>query len=402
MMKVTIKTYGCKVNQYESQLLRENLEKSGYQLSGYQESQLVVVNTCCVTQKAESEAIRFVKSSMQDGKKVWLTGCGVKKEGALIKLPGVQIFDNKDAFINLQLAGADKITKFYKHTRAFVKIEDGCENFCSYCIIPYVRGPVKSRRARDIIWEVENLVDNGYQEIVLTGVDLGAYGKDTGEDFVKLLESLSHTQGIQRIRLSSIEMFHLGERLIDYLSGNGFICPHLHIPLQSGSDSILAMMKRRYTVSGYLGKLERIRKKIAGVTFTTDAMVGFPGEKEEDFKKTCSVIQQAGFLKVHIFRYSIRQETSSYRLAEHIGEVQKKEREYRLKEISEKVSRKIKTEFIGDLLEVLVEKKTGKNFYGYSSNYIPVCFSSETAHVNEIVKVKAEKLQGKQLLSVAV
>jgi len=401
MMKATIKTYGCKVNQYESQLLNENLEKSGYELSDYRESEVVIVNTCCVTEKAESEARRFVRKGLQDGKRVWITGCAVRKENDFALLPGVEIFEDKEVLTRLKLAGIEGITRFFHHTRAFVKIEDGCENFCSYCIIPYVRGPVRSRNQDDIVREVENLAGNGYKEIVLTGVDIGAYGRDTFTDIVKLLDAISRVEGIKRIRISSMEVFHLNVNLVEYLAGNGLVCPHLHIPLQSGSDRILALMKRRYGVSDYLRKLDMIRKKIPHVTFTTDAMVGFPGESEEDFNLTCRAIERCGFIKVHIFRYSGRKETPAYYLGGQVPESAKKERESVLKRVAEMVSFRIKKDFIESPVEILVERKKGNAFHGYSLNYIPAFFNSAKEFKNEIVKVRVKDIKNGKLFCVA-
>lgn len=400
MLKVFIKTYGCKVNQYESQLLRENFEKSGYQLSNIADSDIFVVNTCCVTEKAEVEAEKFVRKKIKEGKKVWVCGCGVKKGNKFTLIPKVEIFDDKN-ILNEKLAGLSKITQFYNRTRAFVKIEDGCENFCAYCIIPYVRGPVKSRKEEDIFEEVQNLADNGYKEIILTGIDIGAYGKDTGSNFITLLKLISSVEGIRRIRISSIEMVHLNEKFIEYLSSNKLICPHLHIPLQSGSDKVLEMMGRKYTLSEYEKKLNFIKDKIKNIVFTTDVMVGFPGEKEVDFDLTCETIKKMEFLKVHTFRYSKRKETRAYSFDEHIPEEIKKRRERVLSKISKDVGLKRRKKFIGSQLEVLVEKKEGEFFFGYSSNYIPLLFLSQEKDLeNKIIKVTPVKVQNGKLLCV--
>ncbi|MCK9266828.1 MiaB/RimO family radical SAM methylthiotransferase [bacterium] len=402
MLKVSIKTYGCKVNQYESQLLRENIENCGYLVSDFNSSNIVLINSCCVTEKAESELRKFVQKSVNKGKKIWLTGCAVKKSNQFISMSGVEVFDDKETLLNSKLAGLNIITKFHNRTRAFVKIEDGCENFCAYCIVPYVRGPVRSRKEEDILCEVKHLVDNGYKEIVLTGVDLGAYGRDTGKELIGLLESLSRIEGLERIRISSLEVVYLNDKVIEYLSTNRLVCTHLHIPLQSGSDNILALMRRRYTFSDYIERVALARKKIDGVTFTTDAMVGFPGETEDDFISTCETIEKIGFLKVHIFRYSKRRETLAYRLENHISESVKREREKALCELSEKISNRTKERFIGSFLDVLVEKKKGENVFGYSSNYIPVFFSEKRIANNRVVTVKAERLIDGKLFCVKV
>lgn len=401
-MKVFVKTYGCKVNQYESQLLTENFEQSGHEISGQSDSDIVVVNTCCVTEKAEAEARRFARKILESGKEVWITGCAVKKDSELSELKGVKIFRDKKNLMHSRLAGIDTITGFNGHTRAFVKIEDGCENFCAYCIVPYVRGPVKSRCEGEILSEIQSLACSGYKEIVLTGVDLGAYGRDSGTDLTKLIEKISRVKGIERLRISSIEVFHLNERLIEYLADNRLFCPHFHIPLQSGSDRTLSSMGRRYALSDYLGRVDLIRKKVDNVTFTTDAIVGFPGETDEDFRLTCRAIEKAGFLKVHIFRYSKRIGTRAYLLEGHLLESVKRAREKELRGLSEKTGLKIQKGFIDSPLDVLAEKRCGDEWEGYSSNYMPAVFRSGGELINEVIRVKAERLEGRKLFCVAV
>jgi len=313
--QVLVKTYGCKVNQYESQLIRENFERQGYTLSQNGEADVVVVNTCCVTEKAEKKARSFIRKAVAHGRRVLVTGCAVRKQNSFVEefSPPVEVYPDKD---DLLLAGLRTISRFDNHTRAFVKIEDGCENFCTFCIIPLVRGRVKSRLKEEVVDEVRQLVSNGYKEIVLTGVDLGAYGSDTGEGLTDLLKSLETLKGLERIRLSSIEVFHLTDELTEYLLNSRLFCRHFHIPLQSGSDRILRKMGRRYTFSEYLKKIEDIREKdpTGRTTFTTDVMVGFPGETEEDFTLTCEALKRIGFLRVHIFRYSKREGTAAYRM----------------------------------------------------------------------------------------
>jgi threonylcarbamoyladenosine tRNA methylthiotransferase MtaB len=400
MANVAIKTYGCKVNQYESQLLRENLEKSGYLVTDYDDSDIVLVNSCCVTARAESEGRRFVRKSVREGRKVWVTGCGAKKENDYAGIEGVEVFPDKEAFAESKLAGIRMISGFPGRTRAFIKIEDGCENFCSYCIIPYVRGPVVSRDEREILLEAKALAASGYREIVMTGVDLGAYGRDTGKSLVSLLGAVSGIDGLERIRLSSMEVFHLDEKLVEHISGNRKVCTHFHIPLQSGSDRVLSLMKRRYTLAGYMEKLEYVRRMIPDVTFTTDLMVAFPGEGEDDFKMSCKAVGDAGFLRVHIFRYSGRAGTPACLLDDKVAVKTGKERESVLKSVSEETGNRIKAGFVGREVEILAESREGNRFEGYTRNYVPSFFLSVEGDINGIFRARGEGLADGRLFCI--
>lgn len=379
-----ILTYGCKVNQYESQLIRENIELNG----NFKEDNIVIINTCCVTDKIEKEIKKKIRKLLKEGKKIYITGCLVKKNSQLIENTENIIIVDKSFFI----ANKDKIERFEGHTRCFVKIEDGCDNFCSYCIIPFVRGKVRSRFERDIIEEVNKLVDNGYKEVVLTGINLGCYGKDTGENLISLIENLSKIENLKRIRLSSIEIYYIDENLIDFLKNVEKFCPHFHIPLQSGSDRILKLMGRRYTLSEFIEKLDMIKNKIEKVTFTTDIIVGFPGEKDEDFEMSCYAIEKIGFLKVHVFPYSEREGTKAIYLPEKIKEEIKKERIKRILKVSNMVSKKVKERFIGKKCKILFEKEKNRWWEGYSENYIPFKVKSEKNLKNEILEVIPEKI----------
>lgn len=386
-MKLFVKTYGCKANQYDSQLLLENFMMNGYELSTFKDADIVVVNTCCVTAKAEKEARCLIRKAVAEGKNVWLTGCAVKRKSFLQNL-GVPVKVISDIPFKKNI-----ITSFYNHTRAFVKIEDGCENFCSYCVVPYVRGRVKSRDESEIIEEVKNLCANGYKEIVLTGIDTGAYGRDTGTDIINLLEKLKGIEGLKRVRLSSIELFYLTDKLCDYLISYPLFCPHLHIPLQSGSDKILKLMNRRYTVSEYLSRIEKIKKmdREKRFTFTTDIIVGFPYEEDDDFTLSVKAVEDIGFLKVHIFRYSKREGTAAFSIGGDVSEKVKKEREKIIEKVAQKVSRSVKEQFTGRELDVLVERKKGNYWEGYSSQYLPIKIPDISGRClfNEVVSVVA-------------
>ncbi len=402
-MKALVKTYGCKVNQYESQLIRENLERQGYALSQNGEADVVVVNTCCVTERAEKKARSFIRKAVANGKRVLVTGCAVRKEKSFVEEFGssIEVYPDKDALIRTVCpSGLTTISRFDNHTRAFIKIEDGCENFCTFCIIPLVRGRVKSRLIRDVVREVRDVASNGYKEVVLTGVDLGAYGSDTGEKMTDLMKDMEVIEGLKRIRLSSIEVFHLTEELLKYLSNSRSFCRHFHIPLQSGSDRILKKMGRRYTFSEYLSRIERIKGSDAAgrVTFTTDVMVGFPGETEEDFNLTCEALKRIRFLRVHIFRYSRREGTAASRMDGQVPEDVKKKREKELEDVVDKMCYNVKEGFIGRPLDVLVERETDNLCEGYSSEYIPVAFTGGKGLLNKVVTVTGREVVKKGLV----
>lgn len=377
-------TFGCKVNQYETQLLKENIPFF------VRDSNICIINTCCVTGRVEKDIRRVIRKKLSEGKDVWITGCFVNKEKENIKLyfPEVKIFNKFDFFKKTK-----KITSFDSHTRAFVKIEDGCENKCSYCIIPLVRGKVVSRNEEEILEEIKLLVENGYKEVVLTGVDLGAYGKDTGKKLTVLIEKISKIDGLKRLRVSSIEVFYINKEIVDCLSSTGIFCPHFHIPLQSGSDKVLENMKRRYNYSQYFKKIEIIKKKIPDATFTTDVMVGFPGEEDIDFEQTVKAVEEIGFLKVHIFPFSLREGTSAFLMKDKVDGKIKKEREKVLSEICRRVREDILKEFTGKELSVLFERKENYFWYGYSENYIPVFIKSEKDIKNEILPVLAKNIK---------
>jgi len=384
-MNLFIKTYGCKTNQYDSQLLLENFLQDGYQLTGFKDADIVIVNTCCVTAKAEKEARSFIRKAAAEGKDVRVTGCAIKRDGFVERL------GSKVKILSTFPFKKKTISQCFNHTRAFVKIENGCENFCAYCVVPLVRGKVKSRDEDEIVEEVQALSSRGYKEVVLTGIDIGAYGRDTGKDLIGLMERLKGIDGLKRIRLSSIEVFYLTDVLCDYLLSNEIFCSHLHIPLQSGSDRILKMMARRYTFAEYLKRIEYIKKRDreGRFTFTTDMMVGFPYEEDDDFQLSLKAIEEVSFLKVHIFRYSKREGTAAFTMGCQVPEDVKKKREKKMEYIAGIISERVKSGFTGRVLDVLIERKVDGGWEGYSDQYIPVKISDKgkECRINEVVSV---------------
>ncbi|HQP00503.1 MAG TPA: MiaB/RimO family radical SAM methylthiotransferase, partial [Caldisericia bacterium] len=303
---VYIKTFGCKVNQYDSEIIRENLslDENVKFTNNYKDANLFIVNSCFVTQKAENEVLKEIRKFSKLGK-VIVTGCFNKS----LNIENIYILDlNKEVNIRefiykiydinkKENIYKNKIEKFSDRTRAFVKIEEGCNKFCSYCIVPYLRGNAKSRDINDIIDEIKILIDGGYKEIVLTGTELGFFGLEKGENIITLLKNLISIDKNFRIRLSSIDPEFFTDELIYLMKESNKICPQIHLPLQSGSDKILEKMRRKYDVSYYIDRVNCFKENINNATITTDIIVGFPFEEEEDFEKTIDVIKKVKFLK---------------------------------------------------------------------------------------------------------
>ncbi len=390
-MRIKIFTFGCKVNQYDSQFYKEFLTHCDNSIVDVHYD-VALVNTCCVTKKAEKEAKRLIRKILNQGKEVWVTGCLVEKEELFSIFPAIKVLKRGYLYQKGISSGIDRIKEFQGHTRAFVKIVDGCENFCSYCIVPFVRGRISSRMKDQIISEIQGLVKNSYKEIVLTGIDIGRFGKDTGESFADLIKEINSIDGLQRFRLSSIEVFHISEQLLDVLAVCNKFCPSFHIPLQSGSDRILELMKRPYTFDLYIKKIERIKTYFPLVTFTTDIMIGFPGETEKDFNLTLSSISECKFLKVHLFPFSLHQQTAAAMLPGRVQESIKKERLNRASMIAQKVSLEVRKSFIRKRMKVLIEENIEGLWSGYSEYYIPVIIESSTVSAGEIVEIEPEEI----------
>lgn len=394
MKTFTIKTFGCKVNQYESQAIREKYLSLRYkEVSNDEVPSLCIVNTCCVTENAGRKSRQFVNRARKfyPDAKIIVAGCSVDYNP--------EDFKTADLLIPNVEKPQTGISDFYGHTRTFVKIQDGCEQFCTYCIVPYVRGQPRSRNFSEILDEVKRLVAKGYCEIVLTGIHLGEY--DRFGELIKELEKInpapsyskpcdfSRRGGINsllRIRLSSIEPQELTNGIVDIISKSSNICRHLHIPLQSGSDKILKDMNRRYSFAEYKKVTGNIRKKIPEVVFTTDIIVGFPGEAEKDFLLSCDAVEEIGFAKVHIFPYSDRPGTKAAGFTDKINPKEIKRRVKVLQDKADKTAQNIRRGMIGTMQEVLVEG-TGRRVSGYTSGYIPVHIKNNV-QINKLVKVK--------------
>ncbi len=411
-MKVRGINLGCKVNAYETEYVLELFKKKGYEIVS-NDADIYVINTCSVTNTSDSKSRKIINKVVRENPNaiVVVMGCMIEAH---------KDYENKD--VSLILGNKDKskvvdlveeyikeknkkkilfddfdsefedmfIDKMSSHTRAFVKIQDGCENFCSYCIIPYTRGRQRSKKKETVLKEISTLVNNGYQEIVLTGIHTGHYGSDIETTFPELLEEIARIKGLKRLRISSIEITELNDAFLDVLKKYPIIVSHMHIPLQAGSDTILKAMNRKYLKKYFKEKIEKIRSIRRDISITTDVIVGFPGETEKLFQETLDFVKEIGFAKVHVFPYSVRKGTKAETMPNQVSEVVKKERVKRLIALSSELEKEYMDKFIGKTLDVLVEKCEDNKSIGYSDNYLRVIIDREY-DVNTIQKVKIIK-----------
>jgi threonylcarbamoyladenosine tRNA methylthiotransferase MtaB len=408
-------TLGCKVNQYETQYVKEALEANGYREAEDREpADLCIVNTCTVTMEGDAKSRQLVRRLHQANPKAALVvmGCYATRAPETVqKLPGVThvITDKTRLGEELRAYGVEQmppgIRRFDGHQRAFVKVQDGCLLNCTFCIIPQVRPSLRSRPPQEILDEVNGLVAQGYQEIVLTGIHLGHYGIDLSKGKPKnqwcrlwhLLERLNRLPGNFRIRLSSLEAAEARDDLVRTMQESGRLAPHLHLCLQSGSDQILARMKRRYTSKGFLQRCHKIRQALDQPAFTTDVIIGFPGETEEDFQATCQVVREVGFSRIHLFSYSPRTSTAAAEYPDQVAPGVVEERRQRLRDLEKEQARVYFRSLMGRRLEVLVEgadPRRPSHVLGTSCRYAPVSFPGHApALLAKVVPVRTEKLE---------
>ncbi|HKB41671.1 MAG TPA: tRNA (N(6)-L-threonylcarbamoyladenosine(37)-C(2))-methylthiotransferase MtaB [Gemmataceae bacterium] len=388
-------TLGCKVNQYETQYVKEALEASGYvEARADQPADLCVVNTCTVTAEGDAKSRQLVRRLHQHNPQaaIVVMGCYATRDPETVaRLPGVAkvVTDKQHVLDDLRPFGVKArppgISRFDGHQRAFVKVQDGCLLRCSFCIIPQVRPVVRSRPVDEIVAEGSRLVAAGYQEIVLTGIHLGHYGIDLSRGKPRsgwtrlwhLLEELGSLPGNFRIRLSSLEAAEARDNLIRVMASQPRVCPHLHLCLQSGSDRILAAMRRRYRSAGFVERCHRIRAALDRPGLSTDIIVGFPGETDEDFEATCRVVREVGFSRLHVFSYSPRHGTAAALLADSVPPGVKAERRQRLLELERELADRYSRSLVGTTLDVLVEGEDSRRpgqVRGTSCRYVPVSF----------------------------
>ena len=407
-MTFRIHTFGCKVNLYESEALRERLLQEGYLESTGSKADIHFVNTCAVTKEAERKDLQRVRKIHNDDPeaKIVVLGCssqihpksydlpfvsaiyGTTKKGTCEKWEKEErIQVEKD---NRKLHYEDTPIALGEHPeRAYVKVQDGCDNFCSYCLIPYARGNSRSRKEGSILAECQTLIANGVHELVIGGIDTGSYqDPETGIRLKQLLEDIASLPGDFRIRLSSVEITQIDSALIDLFATNEKICPHFHIPLQSGSRKICERMNRKYDPEGFLKIVNEIREKVDFVSLTTDVIAGFPGEGKEEFQETVSFLKKVDFLRIHAFPYSERPRTAASRFSDSVPPSTRQERVRRLLLLSKEGEQRFRKRYTGRTVQMLVESKGKDGFYhGYSENYLPLSLKSDEDLENTFVNV---------------
>lgn len=414
-MKVGICSLGCKVNIYESEVVINLLKDHGYQIVDFDSvADIYIINTCSVTNESDKKSRKMINRAKRKNKDaiVIVMGCysqvnansidadivlGNKDKSRIIEIIEDYQKNKEKQKIIYDLTKVEfekmEITKFENHTRAFVKIEDGCNAFCSYCIIPYVRGRVRSKAKEDVISEVKTLVEDGYKEIVLTGIHTGKYGIDIGSSLEELLYDLVEIPGIYRIRLSSIEINEITPRIIELLKNNKVMAKHLHIPIQSGSNKILKLMNRRYNKEEFLNMVSNL-KEIEDISLTTDLIVGFPKEEENDFSETLNTLKEIGFTKIHTFPYSKRQGTPAASMDGQVLPEIKKKRVHEIISLSNEYENNFYQSKIDKVYDGVAEVHNNGETIVHTSNFIPVIIKDEILNNNEIVNVKITKVDG--------
>lgn len=419
-MKAAFYTLGCKVNSYETEVNIEVFKNNSYEIVPFEEkADVYIINTCSVTNTSDQKSRKIIREAVKrgNGAIVVVMGCYSQiKYMEASKIPGVSIVigtNNKSKILDLieeykknrkqivkvfdlkDIKFEDmNLDKFENHTRAFVKIQDGCNNYCSFCIIPYSRGNVRSKEKNLVIKEISTLAENGYKEVVLTGIHTGHYGLDLHDyDFSDLLRELEKIDKLKRIRISSIESVELNDKFMDTLKNSKKIVNHIHIPLQSGSDTILKSMNRRYNMDEFKKIINKIRDIRPNIAITTDVIVGFPGETDELFMETYNSIKEIGFTELHVFPYSPRIGTPAAKMPNQVDGNIKKERVKKLIELSSELKNNYYKGLIGTEEELLVERYIDGYLVGHLTNYGLCKVKSDEKLLNEIFKVRLNKYE---------
>ena len=429
MKRVAFYTLGCKVNQYETEAMLELFEKEGYEKAETEDyADVYVINTCTVTHMSDRKSRQYIRRMKKKNPDaiIAVVGCysqvspeeilsidevnlvmGTNDRKKIVeevkKIDASRKVSTVDDIMKVKAFEEIEINKTNGKTRAFLKIQDGCDRYCSYCIIPYARGRVRSRDLESIVKEVENLAANGYKEVVLTGIHVASYGKDIKETDIKLLDvikQINDIEGIERIRLSSVEPILFTDEFVEAVSAMDKVCPHYHLSLQSGCDETLKRMKRRYTTEEYKTIVDRLRAAIPNVSITTDVIVGFPGETNEEFDKTYEFLKDIELTHMHIFKYSPRKGTPAATMENQVDPSTKHERSEKLLQLNEENFKKFGQKMLDKEFNVLFEQKVGDNkFEGLTENYVKVIVESDkdlseqilTVHLTD---VKNEFLEG--------
>ena len=432
MKKVAFYTLGCKVNQYETEAMLELFEKEGYEKAETEDyADVYVINTCTVTHMSDRKSRQYIRRMKKKNPDaiIAVVGCysqvspeeilsidevnlvmGTNDRKKIVeevkKIDASRKVSTVDDIMKVKAFEEIEINKTNGKTRAFMKIQDGCDRYCSYCIIPYARGRVRSRDLESIVKEVENLASNGYKEVVLTGIHVASYGKDIKETDIKLLDvikQINNIEGIERIRLSSVEPILFTDEFVEAVSAMDKVCPHYHLSLQSGCDETLKRMKRRYTTEEYKTIVDRLRAAIPNVSITTDVIVGFPGETNEEFDKTYEFLKDIELTHMHIFKYSPRKGTPAATMENQVDPSTKHERSEKLLQLNEENFKKFGQKMLDKEFNVLFEQKVGDNkFEGLTENYVKVIVESDKDLSEQILKVKITDVKNEFLEGILV
>lgn len=432
MKKVAFYTLGCKVNQYETEAMLELFEKEGYEKAETEDyADVYVINTCTVTHMSDRKSRQYIRRMKKKNPDaiIAVVGCysqvspeeilsidevnlvmGTNDRKKIVeevkKIDAIRKVSTVDDIMKVKAFEEIEINKTNGKTRAFMKIQDGCDRYCSYCIIPYARGRVRSRDLESIVKEVENLASNGYKEVVLTGIHVASYGKDIKDSDIKLLDvikQINDIEGIERIRLSSVEPILFTDEFVEAVSTMDKVCPHYHLSLQSGCDETLKRMKRRYTTEEYKAIVDRLRANIPNVSITTDVIVGFPGETNEEFDKTYEFLKDIELTHMHVFKYSPRKGTPAATMENQVDPSTKHDRSEKLLQLNEENFNKFGQKMLDKEFNVLFEQKVGDNKYeGLTENYVKVIVESDNDISEQILKVKIKDVKNEFLEGILV
>ncbi|MGL6173595.1 MAG: tRNA (N(6)-L-threonylcarbamoyladenosine(37)-C(2))-methylthiotransferase MtaB [Cellulosilyticaceae bacterium] len=426
MKKAAFYTLGCKVNQYDTEAVVESFKSSGYESVSFSEyADVYVVNTCTVTHLSDRKCRQALRKTKKINPNSILVAMGCYAQSAKEKIKEeveeVDIIvgtNNRNQIVTLvEQYQADqafnntvhnimeveefeelKISAMDQHTRIYLKIQEGCNNYCTYCIIPYVRGKIRSRKEENVIDEAIRLAQAGFKEIILTGIHVASYGKDLeSTSLTTLIPKIHDIKGIERLRMSSIEPIVVTDKFIEMIKEVPKLCKHFHLSLQSGCDTVLKRMNRKYTTDEYEQSVKRLREVWPDVAITTDIIVGFPGETEEEFEQTLEFVKRIGFAGVHIFPYSTREGTPAAKMKDQIAPNIKEERVKRLKQATDETSNRFIHSHLGQVVEVLFEEDKAGRAYGHTSNYLKVEVESEELLENTIQKVVIDEISGELL-----
>lgn len=421
-MKVAFYTLGCKVNQYDTQMMTEKFTDAGYSVCDFDSiADIYVINTCTVTQVSDKKSRNIVSRARRLNENAVIIVCGCFSQVAseeVEKIDGVDIVlgtsnrcdvvEYTERFLKTGVRITDverkddlskeSISSFSEKTRAIIKIEDGCRNFCSYCLIPFARGKIISKELTQVIKEAKAVAENGYKEVVLTGIHLSSYGIDLdGIDLADAINAVAEIESIERIRLGSLEPRVITEAFLDKLAGNNKLCPSFHLSLQSGCDKTLKAMNRKYCADEYEKSVKLLRKRYPDCAITTDVIVGFPDETEKDFDESLQFVKKIAFAKVHIFPYSKRKGTKAAQMQNQITKSVKQEREKKLSDVEYESRLSFTSKMIGSTQKVLVEQCIEGECTGFTENYIKVHFKGDSTLINQITEVTVTDSNGEYL-----